>query len=149
MNCGMRPTIRSAQVSYAESSAIVAALLEGDTDAGAAFRVSAQHVTSALTPAEVRRAIVRARHDRRISREQERDAVTTLGALMESFQILTLSAEILDRVGRPFAAEPVRALDAIHLATIEAIADYPRLTTVVTRDRRVRANALAMGCQVA
>lgn len=144
----MRPTSRSAQVSYAESSAIVAALLEGDTDAGAAFRASSHHVTSALTQAEVRRAIVRARHDGRISGEQERAAVTALVALLESFEILSLSAEILERVGRPFAAEPVRALDAIHLATIEAVADYPRLTTVVTRDRRVRVNALAMGCRV-
>jgi hypothetical protein len=36
-------------------------------------------------------------------------------------------------------------LDAIHLATAEALGDPPALITIVTRDLRVRDNAAALG----
>lgn len=44
--------------------------------------------------------------------------------------------------------EPVRTLDAIHLATVEELGETPQLITIVTRDRRIRENALAMGYAV-
>jgi predicted nucleic acid-binding protein len=48
-------------------------------------------------------------------------------------------------VRRPFPAEPIRTLDAIHLATAELLGEAPQLVTIVTRDERVRANARALG----
>jgi len=50
--------------------------------------------------------------------------------------------------GRNPLMEPVRSLDAIHLATVETIDADSSLVAVVTRDRRVRENALAMGYAV-
>jgi hypothetical protein len=41
--------------------------------------------------------------------------------------------------------EPIRTLDAVHLATAESLGDAPALLVVVTRDIRVRDNATAMG----
>jgi len=52
---------------------------------------------------------------------------------------------VLSRVGRLFPVEPVRTLDAIHLATVELLGLEPASIIVVTRDARVRANARAMG----
>jgi hypothetical protein len=55
---------------------------------------------------------------------------------------------VLFRAGRPFPVEPIRTLDAIHLATLELLGESPPLVTVVTRDARVRDNAIAGGFAV-
>ena len=48
----------------------------------------------------------------------------------------------------PFPGEPIRALDAIHLATALVIRDiYPDLR-VLSLDQRVRQNAVALGFEV-
>lgn len=59
--------------------------------------------------------------------------------------IVSVTDAVLTRVGRPFPVEPVRTLDAVHLATVEALNDHPALVTVLTRDVRVRENAVALG----
>jgi hypothetical protein len=51
--------------------------------------------------------------------------------------------ELKDR--RPFPVEPIRTLDAVHLATAERLGEAPPLLTIVTRDDRVRENAEALG----
>jgi hypothetical protein len=52
---------------------------------------------------------------------------------------------VLDRVRRPFPVEPIRTLDAVHLATAELLGESPPLVTIVTRDDRVRKNAESLG----
>jgi hypothetical protein len=61
---------------------------------------------------------------------------------------VSVTETILSRVGRPFPVEPIRTLDAIHLATAEALGDAPALVTIITRDVRVRDNAAALGYPV-
>ena len=46
---------------------------------------------------------------------------------------------------RPFPVEPVRTVDAIHLATAELLDEPPQLVTIVTRDDRIRSNARSLG----
>jgi hypothetical protein len=48
-------------------------------------------------------------------------------------------------VRRPFPFEPIRTLDAVHLATTELLGEAPQVVTIVTRDDRVRDNARALG----
>jgi hypothetical protein len=55
---------------------------------------------------------------------------------------------VLARAGRAFPIEPVRTLDAIHLATAELLGDPPALVTLITRDMRIRENATALGFSV-
>jgi hypothetical protein len=62
--------------------------------------------------------------------------------------VVAVTEDVLARSGRPFPVEPVRTLDAIHLATVALAADAPELATVMTRDARVRANAVALGYAV-
>ncbi len=59
--------------------------------------------------------------------------------------IVAVTDGVLARVRRPFPVEPIRTLDAVHLATAELLGEPPPLITVVTRDVRVRENAQALG----
>jgi predicted nucleic acid-binding protein len=130
---------------YVESSALVAAILEGDAAAKASIRAQGQRVTSALTVAEAARAILRARLLGRITAQQQRAALLTLQRFTRRCHIVSVTETILSHVGRPFPLEPIRTLDAIHLATAEALGDPPALVTIITRDVRVRDNATALG----
>jgi hypothetical protein len=132
-----------------ESSALAAALLEHDTTAMYAVAGHARVVTSALTLAETARAIVRARVTGRLTADQERAAVRALKTFSKRCFVLDVSNEVLNRAGRRFPVEPIRTLDALHLATAELLDDAPQLVTIVTRDARVRENASAMGFAIA
>lgn len=133
---------------YIESSALVAAVLEGDASAIASIRAQGQRVTSALTLAEASRAVLRARLSGRITAQQERAAMLTLQKFTQRCHVVSVTEAILAQVGRRFPVEPVRTLDAIHLATAEALGDPPALVTMITRDNRVRDNAIALGYPV-
>jgi predicted nucleic acid-binding protein len=131
-----------------ESSALVAALLERDTAIVKKTRRGTQQVTSALTLAEAGRAIIRARATGRLTAEQEQAAVRALRTFERRCFILDVDRAVLDRVRRPFPVEPIRTLDAVHLATAELLGEAPSLLTIVTRDDRVCKNAEALGYSV-
>jgi len=135
-------------IRYIESSALLAALLEHDAEAVAAVQAAGRHVTSALTVAEASRAVVRARVTGRLTVVQEQAAVRSLRTFARRCFIVDVNEAVLARVGRPFPLEPVRTLDAVHLATAEMLDDSPQLVTVVSRDARVRDNARALGYAV-
>lgn len=135
----------AAAIRYIESSALAAALLEGDASAKASIRVRGQRVTSAITIAETSRAVLRAQLSGRISVQQQQAALLTIRRFARRCHIVSVTEEILAHAGRPFPVEPVRTLDAIHLATAAVLAEAPALVIVVSRDRRVRDNATALG----
>jgi predicted nucleic acid-binding protein len=141
--------VAAASVRYIESSALVAALLERDAEALAALREIGHRVTSALTFAEAMRALLRARVSRRIGVEIERAGLRHLRKLERGCTAVAVNEEILARAARPFPVEPVRTLDAIHLATLESLGETPQLVTVITRDERIARNARALGYAVA
>jgi len=130
---------------YIESSALVAALLENDAAARASIRAQGKRVTSALTLAETARAILRATATGRLSEADGRAATRGLQVFARRCDLVGVTEAVLVRVGRPFPVEPVRTLDAVHLATAEELAEPPALVTIVTRDARVRDNARALG----
>jgi len=132
---------------YIESSALVAALLERDADALKSLR-NARPITSALTLAEAARALARARVSSRLTPDAERAALRALTRFERRCYIVAVTREVLARAGRPFPVEPVRTLDAVHIATAESLGERPQLTTIVTRDNRVRENATALGYSV-
>jgi predicted nucleic acid-binding protein len=67
----------------------------------------------------------------------------------ELWVIQPVDDAIWGRCARPFPVEPVRTLDAIHLATVERLAGVIERLVVVSTDSRVRANARALGFAVA
>ena len=146
------PSVPPAAVStvvYMESSALVATLLERDTAAMQAAVLGDRLVTSALTIAETARAIIRARVTGRLTAAQEQEAVTALRTFTRRCFILDVDHRVLVRAGLRFPVEPIRTLDALHLATAELLDESPPLVTIVTRDMRVRENAQALGFTVA
>jgi predicted nucleic acid-binding protein len=131
-----------------ETSALLAAELEGDATIRRALRRGERHVTSALTLAEMRRAVVRAQRFARVTPSQAAALGHSLATFARRCEVVAITEEVLARAGRPFPVEPVRTLDAIHLATIELLGIAPGLVTVLTRDARVRENALGLGFSV-
>jgi hypothetical protein len=80
-----------------------------------------------------------------LTAEQERASIRALRLFERRCYVVSMTDAVLARVRRPFPVEPVRTLDAIHLATAELLGEPPQLVTVVTRDDRVRRNAHALG----
>jgi predicted nucleic acid-binding protein len=133
---------------YVESSALIAARLEGDESARQAILGEGVRFTSALTLAEFARHVVRSRINGRLAEGDGHAAMAWLRAFQRTCQVVDIDEEVLARVKRPFPVEPIRTLDAIHLATIELRDENPSLVAVVTRDNRVADNARAMGYPV-
>jgi predicted nucleic acid-binding protein len=136
-------------LAYVETSALLAALLEQDASARDTLRQPQRRVTSALTFVEAYRAVVRARVGGRLTPSQERRVVRNLQTFAARCDVMSITDDVLDRAGRPFPVEPIRTLDAIHLASAEALGEAPQLVTMLTRDARVRANAQALGYTLA
>ena len=89
--------------------------------------------TAASFGCVARRGLVRARHGGRLTAEQERSALRALSRLRKRSTTVTVTDAILEIAGRPFPAEPIRTLDAVHLATVAAVAEAPQFATVITR----------------
>ena len=123
---------------------MVAALLEHDP-AVLSAPPGTRHVTSALTFAEAGRAIIRARATGRLTPADEQAAIRGLRTFERRCFIVDVDRAVLARVRRPFPVEPIRTLDAVHLATAELLGEAPQVVSLVTRDVRVRDNAQALG----
>jgi predicted nucleic acid-binding protein len=134
---------------YLESSAVLAALLEHDAGARRAIRARGTRVTSALTFAEGARAVLRAQAAGRLTAGDGRTARRALGTLERRCAVIAVSDGVLARAGQAFPVEPVRTLDAVHLATAELLGAARGSLVVVTRDARIRDNAAALGYRTA
>jgi len=133
---------------YIESSALVSAWVEPEAEAAAQFSEIGRRATSALTVAEATSAVIRARADGRLTLAEERAVLRVVRHFAQRCVVMAIDHEVLTRAGEPFPVEPVRTLDAIHLATLESLGETPQLVTVVTRDERVARNARALGYAV-
>lgn len=133
------------EIRYVETSALLAGLLESDASARRALSGAGRIITSALTHAEAGRAVQRARATARIGAADANKIALALRLFAETCETVPVGDEVLARLSLPFPVEPVRSLDAIHLATVELLGLPPSSVTVVTRDARVRANTRSMG----
>ncbi len=136
---------------YADSSALLAWLLEepGKERVGALLADADQIVASVITPLECVRALRRGRRIGRFSDEVAEQAERLLRTLQTGWTVLGLTDDIIDRALGPFPAEPVRTLDALHLATADVARQSLGALTVLSLDQRVRRNTAAMGLAVA
>jgi len=140
-----RPRPSDEPLRYIETSALLAAILERDPEAIQALGADGLRITSALTFAEAGRVVVRASRSGQLTTDQARAATRALRRFERRCHVIAVSAEILNRARRPFPVEPIRTLDAIHLASAELLGEPPILVTIVTRDRRVERAAQALG----
>jgi predicted nucleic acid-binding protein len=135
---------------YAESSAVLAWLLgEPGGEAVRQTLAGAERViASDLTLVECDRSLVRASTTRRVSEVQAADRRGLLAAAAAHWDILHVEAEVVDRARRPFPAEPLRTLDALHLASaLTARAALPGLA-LLSLDGRVREAGHGLGFEL-
>lgn len=132
---------------YAESSAVLAWLL--DEPAGAAVRDRLSNagivVASDLTLIECDRVLVRAAALGDLTEADAADRRGHLAAAGAHWHLLHISGEIVERARQPFPGEPIRTLDAIHLASaLVARSAVPGLA-LLSLDSRIRSAARKLG----
>jgi len=138
-------------IAYAESSAVLAWLLgepEG-AEVREILRDATRVVTSAITGVESARALVRGAASERLTSGEELAALRLLDTAERSWTLLDVTDRVLDRARVRFPEEPVRTLDALHLATAVLFHEALGRVTMVSLDERVRSNARGLGLDVA
>src|SRR5262245_4636622 len=101
-------------------------------------------ITSRLTLAEVARVLARLQRQDPIRSAAIAPREASFLRDVDLWAVYPVDEAIWTRSGRAFPVEPVRTLDAIHLATIEAIAGPFSPLTVLSTDERIRQNAGVM-----
>ena len=135
---------------YAESSAVLSWLLgeARDADVAGALRNAEQVLVSDLLFVECDRACIRAAELGSLTDRQAASVRRQLAKTSAHWQVLRISSSVLERSRQPFPREPVRTLDALHLASaLEARSALPE-TCVLSLDNRVRQNAVKLGFEI-
>jgi len=135
---------------YAESSAILAWLLgePRDAEVADAMRKADQVLVSDLLFVECDRACIRSATLGALADQQVASVRQQLARASAHWQVLRISSSVLERSRQPFPHEPVRTLDALHLASaLESRSALPE-TCVLSLDNRVRQNAAGLGFEV-
>jgi predicted nucleic acid-binding protein len=135
---------------YADSSALLSWLFAepGGAEILPILKGADFVVTSDLTLVECERAFHRGRSLEQLSEEVFSELQDALDQAAAGWILLRLSDEILDRARSPFPQEPIRTLDALHLATVVYTAALFPDTALLTLDDRMRRCALALGLAV-
>ena len=104
---------------YAESSAVLAWLLgeAGGEEVRRLLAGASEVYTSVLTLVETDRVLIRAQMLEALKEEDVVGRRRVLARASRRWHLLQLHEEILDRARRPFPGEPIRTLDALHLAS--------------------------------
>jgi predicted nucleic acid-binding protein len=135
---------------YAESSAVLRWLLGSpDADAIAGILAKADRViTSTITSAEIGRTFRRLVATRLLSPEARDKAWVRYTSALAHWNVYAITDAVLSRTLDPFPAEPVRTLDAIHIATAALYAAEITPPTVLSTDNTLRQNAIGVGLAV-
>jgi uncharacterized protein len=133
---------------YVETSAVLRILLEGDRPLLQRLAREKKLVTSVLTQVEATRGLLRAITEHRIDHRRQREGQRWLRGFFRSCDLMALDDAICERAGQPFPIEPVRSLDALHLASALAWEDAVGGAVIFSCDDRVRDNARALGLTV-
>ena len=125
---------------YAESSAVLAWLLGEDSAPRVRETLGKAELVFAsdLTVLECDRVLIRAVALAEIDEAAAADRRARLNQAAAHWQVLRLTADIVDRARRPFPAEPIRTLDAIHLASALAARSAVGAVELLSLDDRVR-----------
>ena len=138
-------------IAYAESSAVLTWLL-GEPQGPTVRRLLADAervVASTLTSVECARAVARGVISERLGPADELAALRLLDMVSASWVTLEMTGRVLDRACARFPHEPVRTLDALHLATAMRFHEAHGKLTMVSLDERIRDNAAGLGLSVA
>ena len=135
---------------YAESSAVLSWLL-GQPLGNEVWRAlqGAEGVfASELTLIETDRTLHRLTATGRLAFPDATATRARLEGAASTWFVHRITPRVVDRSRGAFPREPIRSLDAIHLATALVIRDLQPDLTVLSLDQRLRENAVALGFEV-
>ena len=132
---------------YAESSAVLAWLL--DEAAGTFVRQTLSEtvivLASDLTLIECDRVLHRAAALGELTEAEVADRRAHLATAAAHWHVLRLGPEVVDRARRPFPGDPIRTLDAIHLAAVLVARSAIAGLELLSLDDRIRAVGKKLG----
>ncbi len=117
----------------------------GGEDIRRTLAAATKVVTSRLTLIEIRRVVRRAERDARLTAAQAVDVLAIFAQAASTWAILEISDDVARRSEEAFPLEPVRTLDAIHLASALFLRQALPDLAIISTDERVRANARTLG----
>jgi predicted nucleic acid-binding protein len=135
---------------YAESSAVLAWLLDEPTAPTVRRLLSEAQIiiASDLTLIECDRVLLRAVTLKELTEADAADRRAHLIAAAAHWQVLRIAGEIVDRARQPFPGDPIRTLDAIHLASLLVARSAVGGLKLLSLDERVRQAAKGLGVAV-
>ena len=135
---------------YAESSAVLAWLLDEPTAPAVRQLLgdAAIIIASDLTLIECDRVLLRAVALKELTEAEVADRRAHLVSAAAHWQVLRIAGEIVDRARQPFPGDPIRTLDAIHLASLLDARSAVVGLRLLSRDERVRQAAKGLGVEV-
>ena len=135
---------------YAESSAVLGWLLDEDSATEVRRLLAAAEfiVASDLTLIECDRVLLRAVSLGELTEAEAADRRAHLVAAASHWHVLRIAAEIVDRARLPFPGDPIRTLDAIHLASALTGRGALAGLALLSLDDRVRKAGKALGLEI-
>ena len=132
---------------YAESSAVLAWLLDEapGPDVRQLLMAAPMVVASDLTLIECDRVLLRAAALGELTEGEAADRRAHLTMAASRWHLLRISPDIVDRARQPFPGEPIRTLDAIHLASALIARSAVVGLELLSLDDRIRKAARRLG----
>ncbi|MGB5880798.1 MAG: type II toxin-antitoxin system VapC family toxin [Thermoanaerobaculia bacterium] len=105
-------------------------------------------LASELTLIECDRVLIRATKTEQLTEAQAGERRLRLEQAAQHWTLLSLDSEIVERARRPFPDEPVRTLDAIHLATAVMARGLVPKVALLSLDEKIRRNGALLGFEL-
>ena len=136
---------------YVETSAILRVLLKEKSFEKTAKLIEEAKIclTSSLTYLECRRAIARLTKSSLISEARASELLGIVSVVESAWHNMEITKDVQIRAGKSFDREPVRTLDAVHLATaLQFRTGFPDMK-VLSYDQRIISNSKVLGLELA
>jgi hypothetical protein len=135
---------------YAESSAVLAWLLDepSASDVRESLAAADAVVASDLTLVECDRVLHRAAALGELTEPEAADRRAHLATAASHWHVLHIGPEVVARAREPFPGDPIRTLDAIHLASVLVARSAVAGLELLSLDVRIRAAAGRLGVRV-
>ena len=135
---------------YAESSAVLAWVFGEPRGVAVvrALKAAEQVVVSDLLLVECDRSVIRAAALGALTGAKVISVRRRFARASAHWQVLSISRQVLERSRQPFPREPVRTLDALHLASVLDARTSLTEIAMLSLDDRIRGNAQDLGFQV-
>ena len=134
-------------IGYFDGSAFLKLVIEepGSSAAREAWHDSDPKLSSRLLYTEARAGLARAHRMRRIDRRRLATARAEVHALIDETDLLDVTEEVTRRAGDLAERHSLRAYDAVHLASVEVVADEETLLVAADGNliRAARARGIA------